>query len=55
MKERDTKTVGIKIDVHRELKLLCAANDWSMSEAIAHMMKLLKDGNADGKDDRKPD
>lgn len=55
MTERDTKTVGIKRDVHRELKLLCAANGWSMSEAIAHMMKLLKDDNSDGKDDRKTD
>lgn len=55
MTERDTKTVGIKNDVHRELKLLCAENGWTMSDAIAHMMKLLKDANTDGKNDRKPD
>lgn len=55
MTERDAKTVSIKLDVHRELKLLCAENDWTMSEAIAHMIKLIKDAKSDGKDDRKPD
>lgn len=51
MTEPTTRTVGIKSDIHRELKLLCADRGWTMTEAIAHMMKVLKETEKDGKHD----
>lgn len=55
MTERASKTIGLKTEVHRELKRLCADNDWTMSEAIAHMMQVLKETKKNGTKNRKPD
>jgi hypothetical protein len=46
MKER-LKNVGVEPSTHKALKMLCAENDWTMTQAIEHLMERLKnDGNA---------
>lgn len=45
------KTVGLDPEVHKELKLLCAQKGWTMTQAVAHMIKVLEE--TEGKEDAK--
>jgi hypothetical protein len=46
------KTVGIEEETHKRLKQLCAAEGWTMTEAVKHMLELLKkEAMANGRSD----
>jgi hypothetical protein len=42
MKER-LRNVGLEADTHKALKMLCAENDWTMTQAVEHLLERLKD------------
>jgi hypothetical protein len=42
------RTIGLKPETHRALKQLCAANEWTMTEAVQHMMERLEEMEKDG-------
>ena len=41
MKER-LRNIGLEPETHRALKMLCAENDWTMTQAIEHLMERLR-------------
>lgn len=62
MKER-LRNVGLEADTHKALKMLCAENDWTMTQAVEHLLERLKDerkgsgretGKGGGTTSRKP-
>jgi hypothetical protein len=62
MKER-LRNVGLEADTHKALKMLCAENDWTMTQAVEHLLERLKDerkgsgrktGEGGGTTSRKP-
>ena len=46
MTER-AKTISLDPDVHKALKLLCAENGWTMTQAVDQLMKIAKERNKD--------
>jgi hypothetical protein len=42
MKER-LRNIGLEAETHKALKMLCAENDWTMTEAVEHLLERLKD------------
>lgn len=42
MNERP-KTVSLEAEVHKALKLLCAENGWTMTQAVEQLMKIAKE------------
>lgn len=41
MKER-LRNIGLEPETHKALKMLCAENDWTMTQAIEHLMERLR-------------
>lgn len=44
------KNVGLSPAVHRQLKMLCAQEDWTMTEAVQHLLEVLRE-QEDGKEE----
>lgn len=42
MKER-LRNIGLEAETHKALKMLCAENDWTMTQAVEHLLERLKD------------
>lgn len=49
------KTVGLEPGVWRQLKLLAVENDWTLSEAVAHLLNLMEKGTTENDQRRKTD
>lgn len=43
MSER-LKNIGLERETHRALKLLCAQKDWTMTQAVDHLLSMLEKG-----------
>lgn len=39
------KTIGLDAGVWRQLKLLALENDWTLSEAVAHLLNRMDQGH----------
>jgi len=52
MKDR-LRNSGLEAETHKALKMLCAENDWTMTQAVEHLLERLKDERKGS--GRKPD
>lgn len=39
MKKPESRTIGLKEETHRDLKILCAEHDWTMTEAVNALLE----------------
>lgn len=47
------KNIGLGKAEWHQLKLLCAENEWTMTQAVAHLLTLLE-GGENGRNERDP-
>ena len=48
LKMERLKNIGLSPLVHKQLKLLCAQEGWTMTEAVQHLLEILRE-QEDGK------
>lgn len=46
MKKKESRTIGLKEETHRELKILCAEHDWTMTQAVNALKESFREHEA---------